>query len=131
MKEHLIGDIEEVKSGSARLYSKSRQAFFKVKGNAMDDGSSKAIRNNDIVYGHIINVSVLKEKLKIEEFPFWVIWYSREADPILKQILEHNTDEGYIIVNDFETNNLKIETSEIQGLIYITHLTRSLIKDDV
>ncbi|WP_159799261.1 helix-turn-helix transcriptional regulator [Flavobacterium sp. MK4S-17] len=109
-----------------------RYVAFRVNGDSMDDGSSNAITRNSIVSTRELQRHHWQDKLRYRDFPYWVIYTTQSKMPLLKEIIEHNTDEGYIIchsLNDSpEFTDFKLNLNDIQALFYVIDVSRSVSK---
>ncbi|WP_417351334.1 helix-turn-helix transcriptional regulator [Flavobacterium alkalisoli] len=109
-----------------------RYVAFKVNGDSMDDGSSNAISRNSIVSTRELQRQHWVNKLRYRDFPYWVIYTTQSKMPLLKEIIEHNTEEGYIMchsLNDSpEFTDFKLHVNDIQALFYVIDVNRSVSK---
>lgn len=107
-----------------------RYVAFKVNGDSMDDGSSNAISRNSIVSTRELQRHLWNNKLRYRDFPFWVIYTTQSKMPLLKEIIEHNTEEGYIVchsLNDSpEFTDFKLHVNDIQALFYVIDVNRTV-----
>ncbi|MFL9845063.1 helix-turn-helix transcriptional regulator [Flavobacterium rhizosphaerae] len=109
-----------------------RYVAFRVNGDSMDDGSSHAITRNSIVSTRELQRHLWKSKLRFRDFPYWVIYTTQSKMPLLKEIIEHNTQEGYIMchsLNDSpEFTDFRLNINDIQALFYVIDVSRSVSK---
>ena len=109
-----------------------RYVAFRVNGDSMDDGSSHAITRNSIVSTRELQRHHWVDKLRYRDFPFWVIYTTQSKMPLLKEIVEHNTEEGYIVchsLNDSpEFTDFKLHLNDVQALFYVIDVSRSVSK---
>ena len=109
-----------------------RYVAFRVNGDSMDDGSNHAITRNSIVSTRELQRHHWVDKLRFRDFPYWVIYTTQSKMPLLKEIVEHNTEEGYITchsLNDSpEFTDFKLHLNDIQALFYVIDVSRSVSK---
>jgi len=111
---------------------KGRYVAFRVNGDSMDDGSSNAITRNSVVSTRELQRHHWVGKLRFRDFPYWVIYTTQSKMPLLKQIVEHNTEEGYITchsLNDSpEFTDFKLHLNDIQALFYVIDVNKTISK---
>ncbi len=109
-----------------------RYVAFRINGDSMDDGSSHAISRNSIVSTRELQRQHWVNKLRYRDFPYWVIYTTQSKLPLLKEIIEHNTEEGYITchsLNDSpEFTDFRLYINDIQALFYVIDVNRSVSK---
>lgn len=109
-----------------------RYVAFRVNGDSMDDASSEAITRNSIVSTRELQRHLWADKLRYRDFPYWVIYTTQSKMPLLKEIVEHNTEEGYITchsLNDSpEFSDFKLHMDDIQALFYVIDVSRTVSK---
>ncbi|QYJ68907.1 helix-turn-helix domain-containing protein [Flavobacterium litorale] len=109
-----------------------RYVAFRVNGDSMDDGSNEAITRDSIVSTRELQRHHWLDKLRYRDFPYWVIYTTQSKMPLLKEIVEHNTEEGYITchsLNDSpEYADFKLHLNDIQALFYVIDVNRSVSK---
>lgn len=109
-----------------------RYVAFRVNGDSMDDGSSQAITRNSIVSTRELQRHHWADKLRYRDFPYWVIYTTESKMPLLKEIIEHNTEEGYILchsLNDSpEFTDFKLHLNNVQALFYVIDVNRPVSK---
>lgn len=109
-----------------------RYVAFRVNGDSMDDGSNHAITRNSIVSTRELQRHHWVDKLRFRDFPYWVIYTTQSKMPLLKEIVEHNTEEGYITchsLNDSpEFTDFKLHLNDVQALFYVIDVSRSVSK---
>lgn len=107
-----------------------RYVAFRVSGDSMDDGSSNAIVRNSIVSTRELQRHLWLSKLRFKDFPYWVIYTTQSKMPLLKEITEHNVEEGYIVcrsLNDsIEYADFKLSLNDIQALFYVIDVNRTV-----
>ncbi len=107
-----------------------RYVAFRVSGDSMDDGSSNAIVRNSIVSTRELQRHLWVSKLRFKDFPYWVIYTTQSKMPLLKEITEHNVEEGYIVcrsLNDsIEYADFKLSMNDIQALFYVIDVNRTV-----
>lgn len=111
---------------------KGRYVAFRVNGDSMDDGSSSAITRNSVVSTRELQRHHWTGKLRFRDFPYWVIYTTQSKMPLLKEIIEHNTEEGYITchsLNDSpEFTDFKLHLNDIQALFYVIDVNKTISK---
>ena len=109
-----------------------RYVAFRVNGDSMDDGSSNAITRNSVVSTRELQRQHWTSKLRFRDFPYWVIYTTQNKLPLLKEIVEHNTEEGYITchsLNDSpEFADFSLNMNDIQALFYVIDVNKSVSK---
>jgi len=109
-----------------------RYVAFTVNGDSMEDGSSNAINRNSVVSTRELQRHLWQDKLRYRDFPYWVIYTTQSKMPLLKEITDHNTDEGYITchsLNDSpEFSDFKLYINDIQALFYVIDVSRKVSK---
>jgi len=109
-----------------------RYVAFRVNGDSMDDGSNRAITRNSIVSTRELQRHLWNGKLRYRDFPYWVIYTTQSKMPLLKEIIEHNTAEGYITchsLNDSpEFTDFRLNMDDIQALFYVIDVNRTVSK---
>ena len=109
-----------------------RYVAFKVNGDSMDDGTSDAITRNSVVSTRELQRHLWKDKLRFKDFPYWVIYTTQSKMPLLKEIVEHDTENGFIIchsLNDSpEFSDFKLAMNDVQALFYVIDVNRSVSK---
>lgn len=109
-----------------------RYIAFRVSGDSMDDGSSEAIPRNSIVSTRELQRHLWTSKLRYKDFPYWVIYSTQSKMPLLKEIIDHNVEEGYIVchsLNDSpEFQDFKLYMNDIQALFYVIDKTTTVSK---
>lgn len=107
-----------------------RYVAFRVNGDSMDDGSSSAISRNSIVTTRELQRHHWADKLRFKDFPYWVIYTTQSRMPLLKEIVEHITEEGYITchsLNDSpEYTDFRLNIDEVQALFYVIDVNKSV-----
>lgn len=112
--------------------AKGRYIAFRVSGHSMDDGGFNAIPDKSIVSSRELQRIHWRSKLRISDFPYWVIYSTQSKLPLLKEIVEHNTEEGYIMchsLNDSpEFTDFKLNIDDIQALFYVIDVKKNISK---
>lgn len=107
-----------------------RYVAFRVNGDSMDDGSSNAITRNSIVSTRELQRHLWEGKLRFKDFPYWVIYTTQSKMPLLKEITEHNVEEGYIVchsLNDSpEFSDFRLHMNDIQALFYVIDVSKTV-----
>lgn len=88
-----VNDLEEVefivdKIGLGRYYA------FEIKGDSMDDNSKRSICDKDIVLARELSKDYWREKLRNDDFPFWIIILNNTV--VCKQIIDQNLEHAEI-----------------------------------
>lgn len=114
--------------------ARGRYVAFRVKGDSMDSGKPDAILNNYIVATRELQRQHWKDKIRIKDFPYWVIYTTQATYPLLKEIVEHDTEKGTIkchSLNDSpEYVDFEISMNDIKALFYVIDINRSVAKRD-
>lgn len=109
-----------------------RYVAFRVNGDSMDDGSNNAITRNSVVSTRELLRHHWTDKLRYRDFPYWVIYTTQSKMPLLKEIIEHNTEEGYIVCHSLNDSpefiDFKLHINDIQALFYVIDVSRSVSK---
>ncbi|OIQ19320.1 MAG: hypothetical protein BM557_06350 [Flavobacterium sp. MedPE-SWcel] len=109
-----------------------RYVAFRVNGDSMDDASNNAIMRDSVVSTRELQRHHWMDKLRFRDFPYWVIYTTQSKMPLLKEVVEHNTEEGYIVchsLNDSpEYTDFKLHVNDIQALFYVIDVSRSVSK---
>jgi transcriptional regulator with XRE-family HTH domain len=109
-----------------------RYVAFRVNGDSMDDGSSEAITRNSVVSTRELQRHLWNGKLRFKDFPYWVIYTTQSKMPLLKEIVDHNVEEGYITchsLNDSpEFSDFRLNMNDIQALFYVIDVSRTVSK---
>lgn len=107
-----------------------RYVAFRVSGDSMDDSTSNSITQNSIVSTRELQRHLWISKLRFKDFPYWVIYTTQSKTPLLKEIIEHNVEEGYIICHSLnqspEYSDFKLDMDDIQALFYVIDVNRSV-----
>lgn len=111
---------------------RGRYVAFRAKGDSMDDGSSDAIVQNSIVSTRELQQHLWTSKLRIKDFPYWVIYTTESRMPLLKEIIKHDTTKGTITChskNDGpEYADFELRMDTVQALFYVVDVSRSVSK---
>lgn len=111
---------------------KGRYVAFRVKGDSMDDGTSNAILQNSIVSTRELQRQHWTNRIRINDFQFWVIYTTQSRYPLLKEITEHDTERGVIkchSLNDApEYTDFELSLDEVQALFYVVDVNKQLSK---
>lgn len=111
---------------------KGRYIAFRVKGDSMDNGTSDAILPNSIVAARELQRTHWKSKLRTKDFPYWIIYTTESKFPLLKQIIDHDAENGIIkchSLNDGpEYNDFDLSLNDVQALFYVVDVNRSVSK---
>ena len=111
-----------------------RYIAFTVTGASMDDNTSEAITHNSIVTTRELQRHLWKDKLRIKDFPYWVIFSTKNQYPIIKQITHHDVEKGIITLHslndspEFSDFTLDLNT-EVNALFNVIQVTRNVGKE--
>lgn len=109
---------------------KGRYIAFRVKGDSMDNDSSNAIVQNSIVTTRELQRSLWKDKLRLKDFPYWVIYTTQSRFPLLKEIIGHDVNEGVILchsLNDApEYTDFELSLNDVQALFYVVDVHKTV-----
>ncbi len=109
-----------------------RYVAFRVNGDSMDDASSNAITRNSIVSTRELQRHHWNGKLRYRDFPYWVIYTTQSKMPLLKEIVDHNVEDGTITchsLNDSpEFTDFTLHMNDIQALFYVIDVNRTVSK---
>ncbi len=112
-----------------------RYVAFRVAGDSMDNDTAQAITRNSIVSTRELQRHLWNSKLRYRDFPYWVVYTTQSKMPLLKEIIEHNTQEGYITchsLNDSpEFTDFRLNIDDIQALFYVIDVNRMVSKKKV
>jgi len=111
---------------------KGRYIAFRVSGHSMDDGGYNAIPDKSIVSTRELQRHHWTSKIRYSDFPYWVIYTTQSKMPLLKEIIEHNAQEGYITchsLNDSpEFTDFRLDINDVQALFYVIEVKRNVTK---
>jgi len=109
---------------------KGRYIAFRVKGDSMEDGSNESISQNSIVSTRELNRQYWLSKLRTKDFPYWVIYTSQSKYPLLKEITNHDVENGIITchsLNDSpEYGDFPLSINDIQALFYVIDVSKTI-----
>lgn len=110
-----------------------RYIAFRVKGDSMDDGTSDAILQNSIVSCRELQRHHWTSKLRTNDFPYWVIYTTESKYPLLKQIINHDIDNGRILCHSLNTapeySDFELSLNDdIQALFYVVDVSKTISK---
>lgn len=107
-----------------------RYVAFRVEGDSMDDGTIKSIPKGCKIATRELNREHWCNKLHIKEYPYWVIYTSRNSKPLVKEIISHDVDKGEIIchsLNDSpQYSDFPLNMNEINALFYVVDVNRRI-----
>ncbi len=107
-----------------------RYVAFRVSGDSMNDSTSNSITQNSIVSTRELQRHLWVSKLRFKDFPYWVIYTTQSKTPLLKEIIEHNVEEGYIVCHSLnespEYSDFQLHMNDIQALFYVIDVSRSV-----
>ncbi|MCW4470589.1 DUF1870 family protein [Flavobacterium sp. MFBS3-15] len=113
--------------------AKGRYLAFRVKGDSMDDGTSDAIPQNYVVATRELQRQHWTSPIRYKDFRFWVIYTTESKYPLLKQIIDHDTEKGIITchsLNDSpEYRDFQLSLNDVQALFYVINVQRDVAKD--
>lgn len=111
---------------------KGKYLAFRVKGDSMDSGNSDAIMSNSIVTVRELKREHWSSKLKINDFPFWIVCHKENGYPLLKKIINHNTTKGVITCHSTnqspEFTDFDLNLNEVTALFYVVDISRPINK---
>lgn len=109
---------------------KGRYVAFRVKGDSMDSGRADAILQNYIVSTRELQKQHWTSPIRYKDFPYWVIYTTESRYPLLKQIIDHDTQNGVIrchSLNDGpEYTDFDLSLNDIQALFYVIDISRNI-----
>jgi len=112
--------------------AKGRYIAFRVKGDSMDDGTSRAIVQDSIVTTRELQKQHWTSSLRKHDFPYWVIYTTQARYPLLKEIVKHDVNKGIITchsLNDApEYSDFDLHLDDVQALFYVVDVHRQLSK---
>lgn len=107
-----------------------RYVAFKVEGDSMDDGTVNSIPKGCKIATRELNKEHWTNKLHINEYPFWVIYTTRNSKPLVKEIISHDIKKGEIVchsLNDSpQYSDFTLNMNEVQALFYIVDVNRRI-----
>lgn len=115
--------------------ARGRYMAFRVKGDSMDNGTSDAILHDSVVSTRELQRQHWTNKIRYNDFPYWVIYTTESRYPLLKQIIDHDVERGIIkchSLNDgpeFPDFDLSLDT--VQALFYVIDVSRKLSKKGI
>ena len=112
--------------------AQGRYVAFRVKGNSMEDGSDESIKESSIVSCRELQIHHWTSRLRINDFPYWVIYTTESRYPLLKQIINHDIDNCKILCHSLnkapEYSDFELNLSDVQALFYVVDVSRSINK---
>ena len=109
---------------------RGRYIAFRVKGDSMDDDSKNAIANNYIVATRELLRDHWASKIRYNDFPYWVVYTSESKYPLLKEIINHDVENGNItfhsLNNSPEYCDFTLNIDEINALFYVIDINRNI-----
>lgn len=107
-----------------------RYVAFRVAGDSMDDNSGNAIAQNSVVSTRELQRQHWTSKLRFKDFPYWVIYTTQSKMPLLKEIIDHNTEEGYIVCHSLnqspEFSDFRLSLNDVQALFYVIDVSKTV-----
>lgn len=107
---------------------KGRYIAFRVKGDSMDSGRTHAITERSIVTTRELGRQNWTSKLRFKDFPLWVIYTTQSRMPLLKMIVDHNTDTGVIRCHSLNESpeyvDFDLSLNDVQALFYVIDVSR-------
>lgn len=113
---------------------KGRYVAFKVEGDSMDDGTINSIPKGCKIATRELNREHWSNKLHIKEYPYWVIYTTRNSKPLVKKIISHDVEKGEILchsLNDSpQYSDFPLCMNEITALFYVIDVNRRISNKD-
>lgn len=109
---------------------RGRYVAFRVKGDSMDDDSKNAIANNYIVATRELSRDHWMSKIRYNDFPYWVVYTSESKYPLLKEIVNHDVENGNITFHSLNDSpeycDFTLNIDEINALFYVIDVNRNI-----
>lgn len=125
--------ISEVNTYHSLIVSephRGKYLAFRVKGDSMDDGSSESILPLSIVAVRELQRVHWKDKIRYNQFPYWVIAHTESSFPLLKKITNHDVNKGIITCHSLNTSpeykDFELNINEMTALFYVVDISRSI-----
>lgn len=103
---------------------------FVTRGESMDNGLSNAFQPGDIVSTRELQKIHWKDKIRFNDFPYWVIYTTQSKQPLLKQIIDHDVDNCKITCHSLneapEYSDFELSMNDIKALFYVIDVSRSV-----
>jgi len=111
---------------ATQKYSGGNYVAFEIRGDSMDNDRRNAICNGDVVLGRELNKDYWKCKLHI---PRVFVIVHREEGILLKEIIEHDVENGIITCHSYNPNKIlypdfQLHLKDVQQLFYMKELRR-------
>lgn len=94
---------------------------FEITNDSMNNGTLESIPDGAIVLGRELNKQHWKSKLKVNQFPYWIIVHKDSI--ICKEITSHDVDNGIITCHSLnkspEFSDFEIELNDVHQLYNI------------
>lgn len=106
---------------------------FEVRGDSMDDGSKESIESGSVATGRKIDRRYWRNKLHLKKFQDFIIvcnnTVTNEGGIIVKRILEHNTEENYILCHSLNPDkksypDFKLQMIDVIQIFNVVQITR-------
>lgn len=125
-----LSNVSEFHSVVVNEVHKGRYFAFVARNDSMDNGTSESIMPNSIVTVRELIREHWSDKLWYTKRPYWVIATKQSSYPLLKQIIDHNTEKGLITchsLNDApEYQDFELSMNDITGLFYVVDISRKV-----
>lgn len=109
---------------------RGRYVAFRVKGDSMDDDSKNAIANNYIVATRELSRDHWMSKIRYNDFPYWVVYTSESKYPLLKEIVNHDVENGNITFHSLNDSpeycDFTLNIDHINALFYVIDVNRNI-----
>jgi len=114
--------------------AKGRYVAFKVKGDSMDNGTLDSIQHNSIVTTRELQRVHWGSKLRINIFPYWIIFTTQSRMPLLKQITAHDIETGTITCHSLndgpEYADFTLNLDTVQALFYVIEVSKPIATEN-
>ena len=101
---------------------------FEIKGDSMNDGTSKSLEEGDIIFGRQIQQNLWRYKLHIKKWNFVIV--HKTEGILVKRILDHNPETGDIICHSLnpspEYEDFTVNLNEVAQLFNVVQISRGM-----
>ena len=122
--------IQELPTHSVVVQERHRGIYraFVMRGESMDSGTKEAISEGDIVVGRSIDKSFWRNRFHLHKFKDYIIVHKEGI--LVKRIIEHDVDKGFITIQSINPDKQKypddeINLDEVNQIFNITQVTRN------
>lgn len=109
---------------------KGHYISFIVDGDSMDNGKWDAIKKDYVVATRELQRSNWNDKLRFNKFQFWIIYTTKSKKPLLKQIINHDTETATIICHSLnespEYSDFELSLNDVNKLFYVVDISRKI-----